>query len=333
MLITSIAYWLISARMNDLQKRIKSRIQAAHRVLVTSHVRPDGDAIGSSLALSLALIDAGKKVQVVLADGLPDGFKFLPGAEMIRTHGEGEFDLIVSLDCSDLERIGSALDGYRAPDIIIDHHVTTEDFGTLNLVEPEAVATASVLTKHMSEWGLVISAPIASNLITGLVTDTLGFRTSNTTPETLRQVADLMEIGADLSSLYYRSLVRRTFVEAKYWGAGLSSLQRMDGIVWATLTLADRTAAGYTGKDDADLINIVSSIDDADIAIMFVEQSSNKTKISWRGLKPHVDVSQISLQFDGGGHKAASGAELSGSLNEVQERVLAATRKIIDHSH
>ena len=319
--------------MNHLQKKIKSRIQAAHRVLVTSHVRPDGDAIGSSLALSLALIDAGKQVQVVLADGLPDGFKYLPGAELVRTRADGNFDLIISVDCSDLQRIGSALDGYRAPDIIIDHHVTTEDFGTLNLVEPAAVATASVLADHMPEWGLVITAPIASNLITGLVTDTLGFRTSNTTPGSLRQVAHLMEIGADLSQLYYRSMVRRTFVEAKYWGSGLSSLQCADGIVWATLTLADRKASGYTGRDDADLINIVSSIDDADIAIMFVEQTSNTTKISWRGLKPHVDVSQISLQFEGGGHKAASGAELTGSLAEVQERVLAATRKILDRSH
>jgi bifunctional oligoribonuclease and PAP phosphatase NrnA len=319
--------------MNDLQKKIKSRIQAAQTVLITSHVRPDGDAIGSSLALTLALLDAGKQVQVVLSDGLPDGFKHLPGADMIRTQAVGDFDLIISVDCSDMKRIGSALDGYRAPDIIVDHHVTTEAFGTLNLVEPEAVATASVLIRHMGEWGLVITPPIAANLITGLVTDTLGFRTSNTTPEALRQVADLMEIGADLSSLYYRSLVRRTFVEAKYWGAGLSSLQRADGIVWATLTLADRNASGYTGKDDADLINIVSSIDDAEIAIMFVEQNENITKISWRGLKPQVDVSQISLQFDGGGHKAASGAELSGNLIEVQERVLAATRKVLDQSH
>jgi phosphoesterase RecJ-like protein len=319
--------------MNYLQIKIKDRIQAAHVVLVTSHVRPDGDAIGSSLALSLALMDAGKKVQVVLSDGLPDGFRHLPGADLVRTHAEGEFDLIISVDCSDLGRIGAALDGYHAPDIVIDHHVTTEDFGTLNLVEPKAVATASVLTEHMPEWGLEITPPIAANLITGLVTDTLGFRTSNTTPAALRQVAALMEIGADLSQLYYLSLVRRTFVEAKYWGAGLSSLQRADGIVWATLTLADRKRSGYSGKDDADLINIVSSIDDADIAIMFVEQSSNITKISWRGLKPNMDVSQISLQFDGGGHKAASGAELSGSLAEVQERVLAATRNIISQTH
>jgi phosphoesterase RecJ-like protein len=316
--------------MNDLQEKIKGRIQAAQRILVTSHVRPDGDAIGSSLALALALLDTGKQVQVVLSDGLPASFKHLPGGDMVRTKADGEFDLIVSVDCSDLERIGNALDGYHAPDIVIDHHITTEAFGALNLIEPEAVATASVLTRHMGEWGLALTAPIAANLITGLVTDTLGFRTSNTTPESLRQAADLMDLGADLSTLYYRSLVRRTFVEAKYWGAGLSSLEREDGIIWATLTLADRKASGYTGKDDADLINIVSSIDDAEIAIIFVEQNARKTKISWRGLKPDVDVSQIASQYDGGGHKAASGAELSGSLAEVRECVLEATRKIIN---
>lgn len=315
--------------MNDLQKKIKDRIQAAQRVLVTSHVRPDGDAIGSSLALALALLDAGKQVQVVLSDGLPANFKQLPGADMVRTKADGEFDLIVSVDCSDLIRIGDALDGYHAPDIIIDHHVTAEAFGTLNLVEPEAVATASVLIRHMHAWGLVITAPIAANLMTGLVTDTLGFRTSNTSPESLRQAADLLELGVDMSTLYYRSLVRRTFEEAKYWGTGLTSLERADGIIWATMTLADRKASGYTGKDDADLINIVSSIDDAEIAIMFVEQNAEKTKISWRGLKPHVDVSQIARQFNGGGHKAASGAELSGSLAEVRERILEATRKIL----
>jgi phosphoesterase RecJ-like protein len=316
--------------MNDLQNKIKGRIQAAQRVLVTSHVRPDGDAIGSSLALALALLDAGKQVQVVLSDGIPVSFKKLPGADMVRTKADGSFDLIVCVDCSDLQRIGAALDGYHAPDITIDHHVTAEAFGTLNLVEPEAVATASVLTRHMHAWGLNITKPIAANLITGLVTDTLGFRTSNTSPESLRQAADLLELGVDMSTLYYRSLVRRTFVEAKYWGAGLTSLERSDGIIWATLTLADRKASGYNGIDDADLINIVSSIDDADIAILFVEQNATKTKISWRALKPHVDVSQIARQFNGGGHKAASGAELSGSLVEVREQILEATRKIIN---
>jgi bifunctional oligoribonuclease and PAP phosphatase NrnA len=317
--------------MNDLQEKIKGRIQAAQRVLITSHVRPDGDAIGSSLALGLALLDTGKQVQVVLSDGIPTSFKHLPGADMVRTKAEGEFDLIISVDCSDLKRIGKALDGYHSPDIVIDHHITNDAFGTMNLIEPQAVATASVLIRHMPAWGLTITTPIGANLITGLVTDTLGFRTSNTTPEVLRQAADILELGVDMSALYFQSLVRHTFPATKYWGAGLTSLQRADGIVWATLTVADRKACGYTGNDDADLINIISSIDEADVAIILVEQNPSNTKVSWRGLKPNVDVSQIACQFNGGGHKAAAGAELSGSLAEVQERVLTATRKALQH--
>jgi bifunctional oligoribonuclease and PAP phosphatase NrnA len=318
--------------MIDLHEEISSRLQSAKRVLIVSHIRPDGDAIGSTLALGLALLDAGKQVQMVLSDGLPASFKHLPGSDKIQTKAEGQFDTIITVDCSDLKRVGSSLDGYRSPDIVIDHHITTEPFGTLNLVEPEAVATASVLTRHMRTWGLTITTPIATNLMTGLVTDTLGFRTANTTSEAMRQAADLLDLGVDMSSLYFRSLVRRTFPGAKYWGAGLASLQRSDGIVWATLTMADRNASGYTGKDDADMINIVSSIDEADVAIIFVEQDSQRTKVSWRGLKPHIDVSRIARHFNGGGHKAASGAEVSGSLDGVRERVLAATRKSLNQS-
>jgi phosphoesterase RecJ-like protein len=320
--------------MSDLHAEIKSRFQTAESVLIVSHIRPDGDAIGSTLALGLALMDAGKQVQMVLADGVPAGFKHLPGSELIQTQAKGTtFDLIVTVDCSDLKRVGSALEGCPCPDIVIDHHVTTEPFGELNLVEPEAVATASVLTRCMPEWGLTITPRIAASLMTGLVTDTLGFRTANTTPEALRQAADLLTLGVDMSSLYFRSLVRRTFAGAKYWGAGLSSLQRANGIVWATLTMAERLASGYTGNDDADLINIVSSIDEADIAIIFVEQNPHNTKVSWRGLKTYLDVSQIARQFGGGGHKAASGADINGTLAEVQEKVLAATRKLLNQPH
>jgi phosphoesterase RecJ-like protein len=315
--------------MNDLQSEIKNLIQAAQRILVTSHIRPDGDAIGSSLALALALQEAGKQVQVVLSDGLPASFKHLPGSELIRIKAEGEFDLIICLDCSDLKRVGKALDSYRTPDIVIDHHATNEAFGTLNLIDPEAVATASILTRCMRNWGLSISVPCASNLITGLVTDSIGFRTPNTTPEALRQAADLLELGADMSALYFLSLVRRTYPSTKYWGAGLSGLQLVGGIVWTSLTLAERKACDYPGNDDADLINILSSIEEADIAVIFVEQEENHTKTSWRAIKPGIDVSQIARQFGGGGHKAAAGAEVYGSLEEVRERVLEKTQAIL----
>jgi phosphoesterase RecJ-like protein len=319
--------------MSAIHSEIKTRFSSASRILIVSHVRPDGDAIGSMLALGLALLDMGKQVQMVLADGVPEGFKHLPGSEQIQGFAQGEFDLIVTVDCSDIKRVGAALQGYRNPDIVIDHHLTTEAFGTLMLVEAEAVATASILTRCMPLWGLTITQPIAANLITGLVTDTLGFRTPNTNPEVLRQTADLIALGVDMSTLYYHSLVRRTFEGARYWGTGLSSLQRSDGIVWATLTLAERQASGYTGNDDADLINIVSSIDAADIAIIFVEQNVHNTKVSWRGLKKHLDVSRVARQFNGGGHKAAAGADIEGSLSEIQEKVLAATRRLLNQPY
>ncbi len=318
--------------MTDVHAGIKALFHKAKRLLIVSHVRPDGDAIGSLLALGLALLDIGKDAQMVLSDGVPPGFTHLPGSELIQEKASGDFDLIVTVDCSDAKRVGTALDGYKMPDIVIDHHLTTGNFGNLMLVEPGSAATSSVLARYMPRWGLTITPRIAACLVTGLVTDTLGFRTTSTTPEVLHQTADLLSLGVDLPDLYFRSLTRRTFAGAKYWGAGLSSLQRADGIIWASLSMADREASGYTGNDDADLVNIVSSIDEAEIAIIFVEQKTNNTKVSWRGLNNHIDVSRIALQFGGGGHKAAAGAEIDGTFNQVREKVLAATRKCLDES-
>ncbi len=123
-------------------------------------------------------------------------------------------------------------------------------------------------------------------MLTGIITDTLGFRTSNVTPEAMRQAATLMETGVDMPDLYMRGLVRRSYEAARYWGGGLSKLERKDGMVFGTLTLADRKSAGYSGNDDADLINIISAIDGFKVGMIFVEQPKNRVKISWRALSP-----------------------------------------------
>jgi phosphoesterase RecJ-like protein len=317
--------------MKEVKAAIGERLLSAQHILIASHVRPDGDAIGSLLSMGLALQNQGKTVQMVLSDGIPASFRHLPGSEQVKTSHTGEPDTTIAVDCSDFQRTGDALAAFAQPDIVIDHHVTNDAFGTLNLIEIDAVATASVLMRHMPAWGMEITAAIAANLLTGLITDTLGFRTSNTTPECLRQAAELMEKGANINDIYYRSLVRRTFPAARYWGAGLSSLQRADGIVWATLTLEARKASGYGGNDDADLINVVSAVDESEITMMFVEQKNGTVKISWRASRPQIDVSAIAVQFGGGGHKAAAGAEIEGSLPDVQERVLAVTRNVLSN--
>lgn len=308
---------------------IKSRLESAQRVVIASHVRPDGDAIGSLLGLGLALLNAGKSVQMVLVDGIPASFKYLEGSELIVKEPQGEYDTFITVDSADFKRVGKYFENFSRPDINIDHHKTNEKFGTLNLIEAEEVATAAILTNHLPAWGYAITKPIAAALLTGIITDTLGFRTANTNPSALRLCATLMETGVDMSDIYMRSLVRKTFPAAKYWGAGLSSMYQQSGIVWGTLTLADRQRSGYGGNDDADLINLISAIDGNQVGMIFVEQSDNHVKISWRALENGIDVSKVAKHFNGGGHAAAAGADILGALADIQPLVLKTTRDML----
>jgi len=313
----------------DIIAAIKKRLGDAQKILITSHVRPDGDAIGSLLGLGLALQNAGKTVQMVLADGVPSNFRYLEGSDRVRKELDGDFDTFITVDCADFKRLGKPFQTFRQPDINIDHHITNERFGALNLIEGEEVATAAILTNYLPAWGYEITQPVAAALLTGIITDTLGFRTANITPEALRQSAALMETGVDMSALYMRGLVRRSLPAARYWGAGLSKLESSDGMVWSTLSLADRTASGYDGNDDADLINMISAIEDHKVGMIFVEQRDNHVKISWRALEQGVDVSSVAKHFGGGGHAAAAGADIPGKLNEIQPMVLEKTKEML----
>ncbi|MGD0004873.1 MAG: DHH family phosphoesterase [Anaerolineaceae bacterium] len=315
---------------SEISQAIRGAFINAERILIVSHIRPDGDAIGATIGLGLALQAAGKTVQMVLADGLPRSFRFLKGSELVQRRIKGEFDLSVVLDCSDLLRTSGAL-ANQQPDINIDHHITNLNFARLNLVMPEAVATSAILAEFLPEWGFEVSTEVASALLTGVVSDTLGFRTSNITAQALHQAGNLVEKGAYLPELYNQALVRRSYEAALYWGQGLSRLIRKDRLIWTSLTLEDRLKAGYTGNDDADLINVLSTIDETDLSMIFVEQKDGRVKVSWRA-QPGVDVSQIAIQFGGGGHAAASGAEIQGSLKEVQEKVLLATMNLLENN-
>jgi len=316
-----------------LAAEIRRAIHQAERVRVVSHLRPDGDAVGSLLGIGLALQAAGKQVQLVLSDGLPVIFRHLPGSELIRKGTNEEYDLSIVLDSSDLARTGKALqplqrgDVEYRPDINIDHHVTNDGFARLNLVDTQAVATAEVLANLLPEIGLEVTPTVAIPLLTGIVTDTIGFRTSNMTPAALRTAAALMETGANLPELYRLALVQRSYEATCYWAAGLSLMQREGRLIWTRLTLEDRRACNYPGRDDADLINVLASIEDADIVFLFTEQANGRVKVSWRA-QPGFTVAHLAVHFGGGGHPAAAGAELEGALDDVETEVLEATRQV-----
>jgi phosphoesterase RecJ-like protein len=304
-------------------------IEGATSIAVVAHERPDGDAIGSLIALTLSLQNAGKQVTSILADGVPNRFRFLPGSDGVQRNFPTDCNLLIALDCSDVERTGFEVEDLpRNVDINVDHHPTNTHFGAVNIVDPHAAATAEILFDLVESLGLEIDSYVATNLLTGLVTDTIGFRTTNVTPKVLHMVAQLIELGAPLAEIYERALNRRSVIAARYWGRGLSRLEQEDGLVWTSLTLEDRQRVGYSGKDDADLINLLTTIDGAEVTVIFVEQPKGAVKVSWRS-RAGLNITPLAEVFGGGGHHQAAGAMIVGELEEVTKRVISATRGIL----
>ncbi|HMK09466.1 MAG TPA: bifunctional oligoribonuclease/PAP phosphatase NrnA [Anaerolineales bacterium] len=315
--------------MDPETERGRALLEGARLVAVVSHERPDGDAVGSMLGLVLALRRRGQQAVPVLAGGLPPRYDFLPGAVDTRADVPAEADLLVAVDCAELSRTGIPAEQLRrAVGVNVDHHPTNSRFGHVNLVEPSAVATAQILYSLSPALGLPVDREIATNYLAGIVSDTIGFRTPNVSPAVLRLAAELESLADSLPRIYDLLISRRSFAAARYWGAGLSRLERRGPLVWASLTLEDRLAAGYSGSDDADLINLLGTIDGADLSLIFIEQGGGQVKVSWRS-RNGMDVSRLAQAFGGGGHEPAAGATVAGEMREVVERVVEATLKAL----
>lgn len=306
--------------------RARALIESASSVTILTHTRPDGDAVASSLALFHGLNEIGKSVSPILSDPLPPRFSTLPGADRIERALSGDDSLLVALDCADLGRISLAKDKIPSVvDINIDHHPTNPHFGRVNFIDPKAVSTTQILYRIMPQLGLPITIDVASNLMAGLITDTIGFRTENVSPQTFIMAAELLNLGIPHADIYQKSLTEQSFPAVKYWGCGLSNLRREDSLVWTDLSLEDRESVGYEGVDDADLTNLLSAIEGVRVAVIFVEQPDGKVKVSFRS-RDGFDVATLAAEFDGGGHTSAAGAMIEGSMGEIIERVLSATR-------
>ena len=312
---------------HQIHTKIQYLLTRSDTPLILSHIRPDGDAIGSIIGLSLALQKAGKKPQMVLTDGLPRKFRFLTGAEQISRRIKGNYDLVVTLDCADKKRVGSPTE---LPDvhINIDHHITNELYAETNLVIPEQPATTAILAEYPPLWGFTIDKDVANALLMGMITDSIGFSTSNVTSGFLRLAANLMEKGADLPSLYHQALTAQSLPASIIWGNALSRIKSEGDLAWTTITLEDRTNAAYQGRDDANLTNHLSLLEKIDVSVLFNEQKDGKVKVSWRS-NAKFDVSKIAMRFDGGGHPPAAGAEIIGGLETVMELVLGETKKFM----
>lgn len=313
-------------KKNRILEQASQLIQSAHCPLLICHVAPDGDAIGSLTGLARALRQMGLQPITACSDPVPSRFNYIPGAEAVMQEVGVPFDLVISLDCSDLERLGHfpQMPAFGdAPLLNIDHHVTNIGFGDVNLVDSQASSAAEVVLRLLEHMDVPLDAELAACLLTGIVSDTRGFSTSNVTAQTMEDALRLIKAGASLPHITRHSLNRRPTASIFLWGAALALAQIKDGVMWVSIPLAMRRATGHAGNSDAGLANFLVSAADANISAVFVEREDGDVEVGLRAV-PGFDVAQVALQLGGGGHTLAAGCKLPGPLEKAQSRVLTA---------
>jgi bifunctional oligoribonuclease and PAP phosphatase NrnA len=308
-------------------------IAAAKAIVMACHINPDGDALGSLIALGIA-INAKypeKSVTLLSRDGVPEMYRFMPFAERVQASTDRrDFDLAVVLDSGDLKRVGEEIVPVikSAPvQMDIDHHVGEGSFGRFRLLNSRAAATAEIVFDLIEALGVEVTPDIAGCLLTGIITDTGSFRFMNVTPRTLRIAAMLIEAGASPALISEQVFDNRAFDSTKLMGAVLARLSHTDDgrITWASVSRAVFAETGTTDEDTEGLINFVRAVRGTEIALLFREIKPGVVRISLRCSQKH-DVSLIANQFGGGGHKMASGCSFHGALADAQEALVAACK-------
>ncbi len=300
-------------------------IRQAREVLVISHIAPDGDAIGSILGMGAMLRQIGKNPVLAMQDPVPDSFTYLPMSGSITNDPCGNFDLILGLDASSPDRFGNV---YREefaslPLVVIDHHITNTNFGTVNWVEPGAVATAELIFDLATAMEVPWTVEMALPLLNGLVTDTLCFRTPNVVPRTLEVAAELMKAGASLPLVTENALSRKPISVVRLWAKALPTVDLRGKILYAEVSYQVRQSVGDTEGNSGGLVNFLVSVREADVGVLFTEREPETVDVSMRSRRG-VDISQVAFQLGGGGHPQAAGCTLKGPLPDVREKVLQA---------
>lgn len=312
---------------------IKEAVAGAERILVITHVDPDGDALGSLTAVGLAMQQLGKSVTLAVDGGLMRRFSFLPLADQIVQSAENTpYDLIISVDCGDEQRMGHAfadLSTLRPSLINIDHHVTNTNFGAVNLVDAEAASTTEILTLLFNDLDIRITPDIAQSLLTGLVTDTLGFRTLNVTPRTFEIASQMMQDGADLPTITMLALNLKPLSTLKMWNVGLSNMRMKNGLIWTTISKAERNALGYNGTGSGGLVSMMNDVETAAISVVLTELDDGRISVSFRS-RPPYNVADLAMNLGGGGHPLAAGCTLDGPLDKAETLVVDLSLQAIE---
>jgi phosphoesterase RecJ-like protein len=316
-----------------ISQQIQQAISQAKEILAITHVGPDGDAFGSLTALGQALSQWGKRATLVCDDPVPSRFHYLPLSDAVRSapYTNVDYDLIIAVDCGDENRMGQAYANLPTPPpflINIDHHITNTHFGDINLISPEATSAAEMLYVLFNELDITITSNIALSLLTGLVTDTLGFRTNSVSSRTLRIGSALMEAGADLNLVTTQGLKLKPMTTLRMWQAGLNKMRLEEGLIWSSLSREELKAIGHTSSSSRGLVNLLSDVDQAAMSAVLMEMSDGSIQVGFR-CHPPFSVSELALNLGGGGHPLAAGCNLPGPLADAESLVVKMSKETI----
>ncbi len=311
--------------MDHLEQVLQEIGQRQH-FLVTSHARPDGDAVGSTLALSQILRKMGKTAEVVLGDVLPVIYKPLPFADTIvhAARVNGSYDAAIVLECDSVQR--TRLLGLEQHFLIsIDHHVSAKTFANVNWIDSKAVATAEMIFRLALAAGVTITPEIATCLYTAVLTDTGSFCYSPTNACTFELAKCLVEHGADPGKIAQSVYFSNPASKMRLLGAALTSLQRDGVVTWMVVTRDDMERCEALDEDCEGLVNYALSIAGVEVAVFFRETVGDRVRVSIRS-KGAINVSDIAEKFGGGGHECAGGFSTEGPYQAAADRVLAELR-------
>ena len=306
------------------------------RFAVLGHVRPDGDALGSQLALALSLQQLGKEVRVWNEDGMLEKYYFLPRAELLTKPPSSpeNVDVAIALDTAIQNRLGTALAAVRTAKIWIniDHHLSNPGYGNIAYVDPSAPATAEIVFRLIKSQGLPFNRDIAENLYVAISTDTGSFQYPKTSAHTLEIAAELIRAGLDVGRLnqqLYENYPRRRLELLREL---LRTMRFEQGDSVASFSLSLKTAAelGVLPEDNEGLIDHLRAIRGVIVAVFFEELTDGKVRVSMRSKSNAVDVCAICQKFGGGGHTLAAGARVCGTLAEVEEKVLEEIGEVLE---
>lgn len=301
------------------------------RFLVVSHINPDGDAIGSTLAVGEILRLMGKQAILVNEGAIPGKFSILAGSDRILNFTElgkesiPPFDAVIAVDCADFYRIGAVATCFpeHVPLLNIDHHPTNDGYGETALLKPDAAATAEVLYDLVQELGIEPSPELAQCIYAGLMTDTGGFRYSSTTPKVMAIASEMLAKGVNGNELAEELLEKLTYPQILLLQRALSSLTFSADrrIAWMIVTEEDIAAAGARNEDMEGLVNYPRNIEGVEVGLLFKQTRQGELKVSFRSAGK-VDVSRVAKHFGGGGHILASGCSVTGELDTVVGQIV-----------